>query len=48
MRKLGLAILFAAFIAATPALAARCGGDFNTFVASDVAGGSRRRRLASA
>ncbi|MCP4621121.1 MAG: lytic murein transglycosylase [Bradyrhizobium sp.] len=27
-----LAILIAAFLAATPALAARCGGDFNTFV----------------
>jgi lytic murein transglycosylase len=27
-----LAILFAAFLAATPALAARCGGDFQTFV----------------
>jgi lytic murein transglycosylase len=34
MRKLGLAVLFAAFIAATPAFAARCGGDFNTFVAA--------------
>ena len=34
MRKLRLAILFAAFIAATPAFAARCGGDFNTFVAA--------------
>jgi lytic murein transglycosylase len=31
MRKFYLAILFS-FIAATPALAARCGGDFNTFV----------------
>ncbi|HEY0909108.1 MAG TPA: lytic transglycosylase, partial [Bradyrhizobium sp.] len=34
MRKLGLGVLFAAFIAATPAFAARCGGDFNTFVAA--------------
>jgi lytic murein transglycosylase len=34
MRKFGLGILFAAFIAATPAFAARCGGDFNTFVAA--------------
>jgi lytic murein transglycosylase len=32
MRKLGLAVVFAAVIAATPAFAARCGGDFNTFV----------------
>ena len=30
----------------TPALAARCGGDFNTFVASDVGGGRSRRHLA--
>ena len=29
---LRLAVLIAAFIAATPALAARCGGDFNTFI----------------
>jgi lytic murein transglycosylase len=34
MRKFGLAFVFAAFIAATPAFAARCGGDFNTFVAA--------------
>ena len=34
MRKFGLAVVFAAFIAATPAFAARCGGDFNAFVAS--------------
>jgi lytic murein transglycosylase len=34
MRKLFLAILFGAVIATGPALAARCGGDFNTFVAS--------------
>ena len=34
MRKLGLGVLFAAFIAATPAFAARCGGNFNSFVAS--------------
>src|SRR3954454_13964325 len=34
MRKLSLAIVFGTFIAAGPALAARCGGDFNTFVAS--------------
>ena len=34
MRKLHLAILFGTVFAATPALAARCGGDFNTFVAS--------------
>ena len=32
MSKLRLPILFAAFLAATPALAARCGGDFQTFV----------------
>jgi lytic murein transglycosylase len=34
MRKLGLAVVFGAVIAATPALAARCGGDFNSFVAA--------------
>ncbi|THD64181.1 MAG: lytic murein transglycosylase [Bradyrhizobium sp.] len=34
MRTLGLAVCLAALIAATPALAARCGGDFNSFVAS--------------
>jgi len=33
MRKLFLAVVFGTVIAATPALAARCGGDFNTFVA---------------
>jgi lytic murein transglycosylase len=32
MRKPHLAILFGTLIAATPALAARCGGDFGTFV----------------
>src|SRR6476620_9147879 len=32
MRKFCLAILFGAVVAAGPALAARCGGDFNTFV----------------
>ncbi len=34
MRKLFSAILFATVIAATPSFAARCGGDFNTFVAA--------------
>src|ERR1700712_5236437 len=34
MRKLGLAIFFGSLLLATPALAARCGGDFNTFVAA--------------
>jgi lytic murein transglycosylase len=34
MRKLFSAILFATVIAATPSYAARCGGDFNTFVAA--------------
>src|SRR5713226_3258438 len=33
MRKLFLAVVFGTVIAASPALAARCGGDFNTFVA---------------
>src|SRR5664279_2619922 len=33
MRKLLLAVVFSTLIAAGPALAARCGGDFNTFVA---------------
>ena len=33
MRRFCLAILFSAIIS-TPALAARCGGDFNTFVAA--------------
>src|ERR1700736_3135023 len=32
MRKLFSAVLFSAVIASTPALAARCGGDFNAFV----------------
>jgi lytic murein transglycosylase len=32
MRKLHLAVLFGAVIAAAPALAARCGGDFGSFV----------------
>ena len=32
MRKLFSAVLFGAVIAATPSFAARCGGDFNTFV----------------
>jgi lytic murein transglycosylase len=34
MLKLRLAIIFTALILATPALAARCGGDFNTFVSN--------------
>src|SRR5579862_7843446 len=34
MRTLRLAVCLAAFTVATPALAARCGGDFNSFVAS--------------
>jgi membrane-bound lytic murein transglycosylase B len=34
MRKFCLAILFGAVIAGSPAHAARCGGDFNSFVAS--------------
>src|SRR5882724_2906882 len=34
MRKLLLAVVFGTAIAASPALAARCGGDFNSFVAS--------------
>jgi lytic murein transglycosylase len=34
MRKLLLAVVFGTVIAAGPALAARCGGDFNAFVAS--------------
>lgn len=34
MRRFCLAILFGTAITATPALAARCGGDFNTFVAA--------------
>lgn len=32
MRILRLAILFAAFLASTPAIAARCGGDFHAFI----------------
>src|SRR5215472_17916525 len=32
MRKLHLAVVFAASLTATPALAARCGGDFNSFL----------------
>ncbi len=32
MRKFGLIIGFGALVAATPAFAARCGGDFNAFV----------------
>ena len=39
MRKLLPVIVFGAVIAATPAFAAKCGGDFNSFVA-----GCRRRR----
>jgi lytic murein transglycosylase len=34
MRKFFPAIVFAAVIATSPALAARCGGDFNTFVSN--------------
>jgi len=34
MRRFFLAILFSAVVASTPAFAARCGGDFNTFVAA--------------
>jgi lytic murein transglycosylase len=34
MRKLGLSIFFAALTLATPSYSARCGGDFNSFVAS--------------
>src|SRR6267142_2287549 len=34
MHKFRFAIFFAAVIAATPAFAARCGGDFHTFVAA--------------
>ena len=37
MRMLGRSILFVALTFATPSLAARCGGDFNTFVASMAA-----------
>src|ERR1019366_1474854 len=38
MRKLLLAVVFSTLIAAGPALAARCGGDFNSFVAGISAG----------
>ena len=34
MRKLGLAVVFGVFALSTPSYAARCGGDFNTFVAA--------------
>src|SRR5258708_32393249 len=34
MRPPRLAILFFVLVAATPSHAARCGGDFNTFIAS--------------
>jgi lytic murein transglycosylase len=34
MRKFGLAILFSTVVATSPAFAARCGGDFNSFVAA--------------
>ena len=34
MRKFCLAVLFGAVIFSTPTYAARCGGDFNTFVAA--------------
>jgi lytic murein transglycosylase len=34
MHKLRFAIFFGAFIVTTPSYAARCGGDFNTFVAA--------------
>jgi lytic murein transglycosylase len=34
MRKFRLAVLFVATLTATPAFAARCGGDFNSFIAS--------------
>ncbi len=34
MLPLRLAILFFVLVAATPSHAARCGGDFNTFIAS--------------
>src|SRR5438034_2612354 len=37
MRKFSLAILFGTVLATTPALAARCGGDFNAFVQSMAA-----------
>src|ERR1700759_2436126 len=34
MRKFCLAVLFSTVVATGPALAAKCGGDFNTFVAA--------------
>ena len=34
MRKFSLAILFGAILLSTPTYAARCGGDFNTFIAA--------------
>jgi lytic murein transglycosylase len=34
MRKFGLAVLFSTVVATSPAFAARCGGDFNGFVAA--------------
>ena len=34
MRKFCLAVLFSTVVTASPAFAARCGGDFNTFVAA--------------
>src|SRR5258708_36231647 len=34
MRRFCLVILFAAAVAASPAYAARCGGDFNSFVSN--------------
>ena len=34
MPMLRLAVLFSALLLATPSHAARCGGDFNTFVAA--------------
>src|SRR6267142_1971330 len=37
MHKFRFAIFFAAVIAATPAFAARCGGDFHTFVSAMLA-----------
>jgi len=37
MRKLGSAVFFVAVTLATPSFAARCGGDFNSFVASMAA-----------
>ena len=37
MLRPGCAVLFAAFVASSPALAARCGGDFNAFMQSMAA-----------